>query len=126
MDIITLAAANAYTDKKVAEVGGSGGGEIPFIYITVAPNHINGDGAKLTDSESIALENALLSGATTVKIRYSVGYGYEDETIFKLATTYRGRDVEAYSYLAPSMYSGVVTFTRVRANYWIAYKTLDS
>jgi hypothetical protein len=50
MDITTLAAAKAYTDKKVAE-GGGGGGGLPVVELTTKLDN----GVTLTDEESAAL-----------------------------------------------------------------------
>ena len=58
MDITTLAAANAYTDKKVAE-GGGGGGGLPVVELTTTLSH----GATLTAEENAALTAAFDRGA---------------------------------------------------------------
>lgn len=48
MDITTLAAAKAYTDKKVAEGGGSGGGGLPVVEISSADSFTDAEQAQLT------------------------------------------------------------------------------
>ncbi|MBQ1232118.1 MAG: hypothetical protein IIX86_01160, partial [Clostridia bacterium] len=57
MDITTLAAANAYTDKKVGAGGGSGGG-LPVVELTT----ILKDGTDLTEAESLAVQNEFDKG----------------------------------------------------------------
>ena len=59
MDIITLAAAKAYTDKKCAESGGSGGGSgytLPVVELTTKPLPQEYGGAELTAEESAKMD----------------------------------------------------------------------
>lgn len=63
MDLITLAAAKAYTDKKV---GNGGGFALPYVEITTA---YPAEGqALVSDEESAALDKAFATGLP-VKIR---------------------------------------------------------
>ena len=63
MDITTLAAANAYTDKKVAEGGGSGGGGLPVVDLTSIDFSA---GEPITDENIIA---TLEAGSDTILLK---------------------------------------------------------
>lgn len=72
MDVITLAAARAYTDKKVAEGGGaSGGGGLPVVEITTTLQ----TGATLTTEEGVALD-AAFEAETPIVISAKVKMDY--------------------------------------------------
>jgi hypothetical protein len=72
MDITTLAAAKAYTDKKVAEGGESGGGgvTIPVVKITTAfpPEGPSGELNEADSSALTAAFDSVIDSGTPVKI----------------------------------------------------------
>ena len=77
MDIMTLAAARAYTDKKVAEGGGSGGG-LPMVVLSTTPTE---EGALLTEEECAAIQAAFDTGLPCI-IKYSyIDYDDRDRQV---------------------------------------------
>lgn len=92
MDILTLAAAKAYTDKKTAEGGNvpSGGGGLTVVELST-PINIAGGSTTLTEDESTALTAAFDSGMP-FRIRFDAeGVGYTN-IIGYVLTFYNGEN----------------------------------
>ena len=87
MDITTLAAANAYTDKKVGAGGGSGGGGLPVVELNAFPHEpmtvlSTEDGAKM-DAMAILgtpIIATLISADTGAIMKIVFNYIYESDT----------------------------------------------
>lgn len=76
MDITTLAAANAYTDKKVAEGGGaSGGGGLPVVELStpISMDFAGGSDAvtELNEADASTIETEAAKGLPLI-VRFSI------------------------------------------------------
>lgn len=104
MDITTLAAANAYTDKKVGAGGGSGGGGLPVVELTTAPS-TEGDGAALTAEEN-ALVDAAISNGTPFVVNFPIT---QDGMTFKWSLIFAGYSIEMDGVIMGQYMSGNYT-----------------
>lgn len=81
MDLMTLALANSYTDKKVAESGGGGSAGCNVNYIRFTGGGVSGEQRPMTDEEATELTKAEWAAGIWAEISldgntYTIPCGY--------------------------------------------------